>query len=141
MSCLNDRRQKDIDYVKTKANQFSKIVKKDVAIFQVTRAGVGKVYDFIELDKCQMVPIETIRYKLPDVDFQKYTSPDILRDSGKSKIRKTGNKKKKANEPVEKDSGKPMVSDIGKVLHKDQPGETPDADSAIEPKKPKDQRD
>jgi hypothetical protein len=134
MSCLNNRRHKDINYVKTKAVQFSKIVKKEVAVFQTSIAGIGKVYDFIEMDKCQIKPLETIKYKLPVVDVRKYTSPDVLRNSGKSAARKTDNKKKKANKSIEKDGGEPLVSDTGNVLREDKPSEAPNLDNTTESK-------
>lgn len=133
MSCLNNRRHKDLNYVKTKAEQFSGIVKKDVAVFQTSVAGVGKVYDFVEVDKCQIKPLETIKYKLPDVDVRKYTGTDVLRNSGKSAVRKT-DKKKKTNKPIEKNGGEPLVSDTRNVLYEDQSSETPSFDNATESK-------
>ena len=66
MSCLNNRRMKDINHVRGLAKQFSNGTKQNVDIIKQNKSGVGEVYDFVLSANNKQQAIETIAYVRDD---------------------------------------------------------------------------
>ena len=66
MSCLNNRRMKDINHVRALAKQFSNVTEQDVDIVKNYKSGVGEVYDFVLSANNKQPAIEKIAYVRDD---------------------------------------------------------------------------
>lgn len=114
MSCLNNRRMKDINHVRALAKRFSNGTKENVDIIEQNKSGVGEVYDFVLSANNKQEAIETIAY--------------IRDDHGQSVL---SNHEDERLQPViveqtKKGKRKPFVrsvaGDSGDVLTEDRPG-------------------
>ena len=127
MSCLNNRRMKDVNHVIALAAAYGKSIKKDIDIIKVSKSGIGEVYDFIETDQNKQEAVKTISF------VRKDSSPDILQDSGSERISTIKTKRKDSKSRTNR---KPLVQYPGTVLQADKPVELSSDDKTNDGQEP-----
>lgn len=113
MSCLNNRRMKDINHVRALAKQFSNVTEQDVDIVKNYKSGVGEVYDFVLSANNKQPSIEKIAYVRDD------HGQGVLSDNEDERLQAVAVEQTKKSK--RKSFVQPVDGDSGNVLPEDRP--------------------
>ena len=111
MSCLNNQRMKNLDYVRVLAKTLANVNQQNVDILKLERSGIGEVYDYVLSENNDKKPFETVAYVRDDHgqgvlsdNEDERIQPIVVEQTKKSK-------RKSFIQPVDGDSGNVLPED------------------------------